>query len=56
MLAPVPQGTYFKLTGIFLSTALESRISEISVDCTLPPDWRLDDPTKTWFVDDVRID
>jgi hypothetical protein len=53
--APVVPGTWFQLSGVFPSTAIESQIYEITVDCNLPTDWTSDDPTKAWYVDDVRI-
>ncbi len=53
--APVVPGAWFQLTGTFPSTTLESRIYELSIECLLPPDWGFADPSKVWFVDDVRV-
>ncbi len=53
--SPITPGTWFQLTGTFRSTTLESQIYELTVDCKLPADWQLNDPSKAWYVDDARV-
>jgi uncharacterized protein (DUF3820 family) len=53
--SPITPGTWFQLTGVFPSGTLESHIYELRVDCKLPTDWQLNDPTKAWYVDDARV-
>jgi hypothetical protein len=52
---PIKPGTWFQLSGVFPSTALESQIYELTVDCNLPGDWMFADSTKVWYVDDVQV-
>jgi hypothetical protein len=52
---PIVPGSWFQLSATFPTTSLESVIYEIAIDCYLPSDWALDDPTKLWFVDDVQV-
>jgi len=41
---------------MFGTSALDSRITTISIEYILPKDWIYDDPARRWYVDDVRID
>jgi hypothetical protein len=53
--APIVPGSWFQLSGKFPSTALESQIYELTIDCKLPANWGFSDPSKTWFVDDIQV-
>ena len=53
--APIVPGSWFQLTGVFPSTAVESQIYQLAVECTLPTDWSATDSTQVWYVDDIVV-
>jgi hypothetical protein len=53
--SPITPGAWFQLTGVFPSTAVEQQIYELTVQCNLPTDWTLADPTKGWYADDISV-
>lgn len=54
--SPIMPGSYFQLSGTFGTTALESRIVGVYIQCFLPKDWTYGNAAQQWYVDDVRID
>ena len=55
MKGPIVPGSWFQLSTTFPTTAVESKIYQLMIQCYLPSDWLATDPTKVWYVDDVQI-
>jgi len=55
MMGPIVPGSWFQLSTTFPTTAVESKIYQLTIQCYLPSDWLATDPTKVWYVDDVQI-
>jgi hypothetical protein len=53
--APITPGSWFQVSGVFPSGAVEQAIYQLTVDCNLPADWTWGDPSDFWYVDDIKV-